>query len=196
MANELDANQKTILENLATMMRKNAEQQFGGFFAVEGTKCENMTLPSMKVLGHIFGAIIVQGGDFRITVKIHSDMKPIRPLCAKNLLLPEDQVGERMIRDFLREIANLLGGAIRTELSRNNVDSGISLPLSSRGFDEVFFSSVDTDKNFTQAFKLTWPGGALVITQFIEITAWDSMQPMLEYKVDAPVVDEFDAMFT
>jgi hypothetical protein len=123
-------------------------------------------------------------------------MKPLRPLCAKNLMTSEENVGEPMIRDFLREIANLFGGSMRTVLSRNHVDSGISLPLSSRGFDDVFFLSTNTSRTFNQIFKLSWPTGSLYISQFVEITAWDSLQPMLNYNVDAPVIDEAEDMFT
>lgn len=194
---KLGSEQRLILENIKKMFRRNSEQQFAGFFNIQGVSSEEAVLPPTRVLGHIFGAVIVQGTDFRLTIKIHSDLKPIRPLCARNMQIPEDEVGERMMRDFLREVANLLGGAMRTELARNSVDSGLSLPFSSRGFDEVFFDATESDKSVMQAFRLNWSKGGLYCTQYVEIlSGWDSLLPMKGYDPDAPAptVDDFESI--
>jgi hypothetical protein len=189
--------QLDILKNLEKMFLKNAEQQFGGFFNIQGVSTDTMKPPAIRVMGHLFGGIIVQGGDFRLTIKIHSDCAPLRPLCAKNMQIAESEVGEKVMRDFLREVANLLGGAMRTELARNNVDAGLSLPLSSRGFDEVFFDSTEGEKSFLQACRVRWDGGVLYMTQFLEILAgWDSLTPIKDYNPSAPVVDDFEALLS
>ncbi len=189
--------EQAILSNLGDMFRRNSELQFSGFFDLKGVTASEHAVPTSRVFGHLFGAVIVQGIDFRLTIKLHSDMRPLLPLCARNMQTSADKISEKMVRDFLRELANLLGGAMRTDLAKCKVNAGLSLPFSSRGFDEVFFDSKESPKTFTQAVQIRWGEGAIVATQYLEILdGWNSLQPMKDYDPATPTVDEFEALMS
>ncbi len=187
-----------IFENLRLMLKKHSREQFAGFFNVEGVTIQDIPSQGNKVLGHILSSILVQGMGFRITLKYHSDLAPMVPLCVKNMQVNPNQVHERMIRDFLREVANLVAGAMRADLGRNNVDAGISLPMSTRGFDEVFFRGTSQRISTTQTCEILWENTRVVVTQLVEISEENSLDAMQTYDPDAKgnADDIFETLMT
>jgi len=92
-----------------------------------------------RILASNMVFILVSGDALRLTFKVHFNTG-----AARNLAFgifggnsPAD-ISERLSIDYFKEYANLVAGSIVTLLAENGVELGISLPLSTRGFYEVF----------------------------------------------------------
>jgi hypothetical protein len=82
---------------------------------------------------------------------------------AKGLVLEGDAAGaaadpirdtqlRARIFDYLKEYCNFYGGSLKRAFADSNVAMGISLPMLTRGFDEVFFPRA----NFKNTFEVYW----------------------------------------
>lgn len=92
-----------------------------------------------RILASNMVFILVSGDALRLTIKVHFNTG-----AARNLAFgifggnsPAD-ISERLAIDYFKEYANLVAGSVVTLLAENGVELGISLPLSTRGFYEVF----------------------------------------------------------
>ena len=92
-----------------------------------------------RILASNMVFILVSGDALRLTFKVHFNIRT-----AKNLAFsifggdsPED-ISEQQAVDYVKEYGNLVAGSVVTLLGENNIELGISLPLSTRGFYEVF----------------------------------------------------------
>lgn len=72
-----------------------------------------------------------------VTVALSSDRSGCAALAAAMLGMDEDDIGVDMIDDFLRELANMTAGQIKSELS---LDQALGLPKVRDG-DELFAKS-------------------------------------------------------
>lgn len=72
-----------------------------------------------------------------VTVALSSDRSGCAALAAAMLGMDEDDIGVDMIDDFLRELANMTAGQLKTELS---LDQALGLPKVRDG-DELFAKS-------------------------------------------------------
>ena len=52
-----------------------------------------------------------------------------------------DEIQPNQVADFVKEFCNLTAGNIKQALEKSSVLTGISLPLVTRGFDELVFAS-------------------------------------------------------
>jgi CheY-specific phosphatase CheX len=96
--------------------------------------------------------ILVTGMDIRISFKVFfdiSDIKNLLTLTGVNEL--NNDLSDDLVFDFVNEYCNLTAGKIQQALSEQSVKLGISLPMVSRGFDDVYFTSHDEG-----VFKSTW----------------------------------------
>ena len=92
-----------------------------------------------RILASNMVFILVSGDALRLTFKVH-----FATGTAKNLAFrifggnsPAD-ISEQQAIDYFKEYGNLVAGSVVTLLGENGIDLGISLPLSTRGFYEVF----------------------------------------------------------
>lgn len=93
-----------------------------------------------RVLGHWMGMVLISAREVKLTFKVHFMTRNAKALAASTYGLPAEQISMDQALDFMREFCNLMAGSYKQALSKIEVDSGISLPLLTRGFDQVFFN--------------------------------------------------------
>ena len=91
------------------------------------------------VYGHWMAMILVSGKDIKITFKVHFKTRSARHMAAQIYAKAADDLTVDQALDFVREYGNLIAGSVKKSLLELNVSTGVSLPVVTRGFDEVFF---------------------------------------------------------
>lgn len=72
--------------------------------------------------------------------------------------------------DFIKEFNNLVGGALKLALDRQNLATGISLPVVTRGFDDIFSVKTDETFKYKHFWKIGLPNAYLTLVSAIQIT--------------------------
>lgn len=83
--------------------------------------------------------ILVSGPQLRITLKVYFRLATAQALAAPVFRTDPKGVHKDQAIDFIREYCNLTAGGIKLALSDLGFQTGISLPIVTRGFDEIFF---------------------------------------------------------
>ena len=92
-----------------------------------------------RILASNLVFILVSGEAMRLTFKIHFDTRVAKYLAYRIFggKLPED-ISPKQAIDYFKEFGNLVAGSVVTLMAEINIELGISLPLSTRGFYEVY----------------------------------------------------------
>lgn len=91
------------------------------------------------VYGHWMAFILVSSPQVRVTFKAHFMLETAKSLAARIYGITSRPLTLREGTDFFREYCNLVAGDVKIALVHNKVDAAASLPILSRGFDEIFF---------------------------------------------------------
>ena len=75
---------------------------------------------------------------------------------------------EHLIVDMFKEVSNLSAGHIKTLLNKSEIYSDISLPISMRGYDDLFSNQSNSMKQFTQSWKFQVGTSSLIFSSAIE----------------------------
>lgn len=108
-----------------------------------------------KILGHWMSLISISGDQLHITFKVQFSISMARGYAEGVIKTDAGEISNSHSKDFIREFCNLLAGTIKNKLSENNINVGISLPLLSRGFDDLFFSEINSTSHGVDRWKLT-----------------------------------------
>ena len=92
-----------------------------------------------RILASNMVFILVSGDALRLTFKVHFASGTAKTLAFRIFggNSPAD-ISEKQAIDYFKEYGNLVAGSVVTLLGENGIELGISLPLSTRGFYEVF----------------------------------------------------------
>jgi hypothetical protein len=113
-------------------VRKHSDQADFNLVEVDGYK-------TGQVLGNWMSLILITGSPLKITLKLHFSHKDI-----KKLIFPlyrassPEGISDQQSMDFIKELCNLTAGYIEQAFEQTNISLGISLPLGTRGFYEIF----------------------------------------------------------
>lgn len=92
-----------------------------------------------QVLGNWMSLILITGSALKITVKLHFSHKDIKPLIYSIYQKASaSEISDQQSMDFVKELCNLTAGYIEQVFESNDISLGISLPLGTRGFYELF----------------------------------------------------------
>ncbi|RYZ92884.1 MAG: hypothetical protein EOP06_02820 [Proteobacteria bacterium] len=128
-------------------------------------------VPDDYIYGSTITLLQIAAKDLRFTVKVHfniSDVLLIPPIKKMKNRSPERELTAAL--DFFQEYCNLLGGAISTQIQNEGIVAGLSLPLSSSGFDEYIDSERLSDRRWNEYFQVFYPGFKFVLTSHIELS--------------------------
>ena len=92
-----------------------------------------------RILASNMVFILVSGDALRLTFKVHFETGTAKQLAFA--IFGGDSpaaISQRQAIDYFKEYGNLVAGSMVTLLAESGVELGISLPLSTRGFYEVF----------------------------------------------------------
>lgn len=90
------------------------------------------------VFAHWLSMILMTSSDLRITFKVFYSNKTARKMAAHSMEVPETKVGNHTLAFYMREYVNLTAETVEKNLADNGITVGLSLPIVTRGFDEVF----------------------------------------------------------
>ncbi len=110
-----------------------------------------------RVLGHWMSLILVSGPGIKITFKAHFMTKLAQILAAPAYGKTPDRVTEDQGLDFMREFCNLSAGGFKKSLLNHQIKTGVSIPIVTRGFDEIFFPQSE-EQNVTSDFWMLKSG--------------------------------------
>lgn len=109
--------------------------------------------------------ILIANPNFRIILKTHFNNSSVRALANEALQFAE--IGPTQpLSDYMKELANLLGGAIKRSLEGSSINCGLSLPLVTYGFDEVFAERLEGSDSFH--FNCGIEGTNITVQVYIE----------------------------
>lgn len=110
--------------------------------------------------------ILVANTDFRLLIKIHCNETDVRKMANEALQVVDTSSKQAMI-DFVKELTNLLGGAVKRSIEASSIQCGLSLPLLIKGFDELFSERTATaDRAF---YNLSTSGENFIIQIHFEL---------------------------
>lgn len=92
-----------------------------------------------KILASNMVFILISGEAIRLTFKVHFNIRTARLLAWK--IFGGDSsmnISEKQAQDYFKEYGNLVAGSMITLFGKVGIELGISLPLCTRGFYEVF----------------------------------------------------------
>jgi hypothetical protein len=113
--------------------------------------------------------ILVSGSALRVTFKAHYMTRDAKKFAAEAFAKASDQVTDAQAADFMKEFCNLTAGGIKLVLEVSKIPVGISLPLTTRGFDEIFDSQVDEPTAFMTRWCLVSAEAKIWCSATIEI---------------------------
>ena len=104
---------------------------------------------SGPVLGHWMAIILVTGPAFKLTFKTQFMGSMAQDLAKEVYKKKAAEVLEGQALDYMKEFANLCAGFYKRIFLNLGKNSGVSLPVVTRGFDEIF-SNTDKGTNEVQ----------------------------------------------
>ncbi len=125
---------KVELNNeVRTLLRDVAAGRLNSHMGVQGFSAQNMPKAyKRKVHGNWMAVILIGGRSIRGVFKCYFDVNTWKQ---KQGVVTDE---ERKISDFMKEFCNLVAGGLQQILGDKEMAVGISLPIVTRGFDEVF----------------------------------------------------------
>ncbi|MGE0525702.1 MAG: hypothetical protein AB7G93_06825 [Bdellovibrionales bacterium] len=133
------------------------------------------------VLGHWMALILAAGKDIRVIFKTHF-MGHHAQHFARNSFLDESLTAGLLL-DFFKEFCNLTIGGLKGFLEANQVFVGTSLPVVTRGFDELFFPVLVGDSTHSDRWAISAGdhfvncSAAIELLSPIQVTITDDFDP-------------------
>jgi CheY-specific phosphatase CheX len=141
-----------------------------------------------KMLASHMVLILVSGDALRLTFKVHFNLRT-----AKNLAWriyggkSSENISEQQAIDYFKEYGNLVAGSVISLLSESQVELGISLPLCTRGFYEVFSDYAEKQQpviSYADFWELQAPGGGVYCSAQFEVLNRAGLEKVIDYVID------------
>lgn len=95
---------------------------------------------SRLVKNHQSAHILLAGKGVRIEFRAYFSDLAIENIIAESLNKPKNMVSRALLHDAMREFCNLVAGGIKSSFNKKySFQMGLSIPLISRSFDEIWF---------------------------------------------------------
>lgn len=152
-----------------------------------------------RILANNMVFILVSGDVLRITFKVHFNMRDAKHLAFRIFRgnSPEE-IQERQAVDYFKEYGNLVAGNIATHFDNAGVELGISLPLRTRGFYEIFSDYAEkrlpvvTCSDF---WKFEVGGHPVFCSAFIEIKDMTQLEKLADFRPESEAGDDGEMDF-
>lgn len=123
----------------------------------------------IPVLGHWMSVILISHPAIKLIFRAHFNGVEARKLAAGPYKKGANEVTLSQAQDFANEFCNLVAGLIKRSFEKQNIVMGISLPLGTRGFDEVYFPGEDGTRMFTDRWSIGGGDASLSCSASIEV---------------------------
>ena len=131
--------------------------------------------------------ILVTGTPIKITLKLHFSHKDIKKLIVPlyQVSAPED-ISDQQSMDFIKELCNLIAGYIEQAFEQKDISLGISLPLGTRGFYEIFADYTPTTSpilKYDDLWSLKFEDMDILGSVMIEISDINALENFASYDI-------------
>lgn len=145
------------------------------------TGCDSLQVQEMEggfelgqVISQQMTLIVVSGAEISILFKIHfknSECNHLRRIKFNDYSVEETATVTKTT-DYMKELTNQICGRICRVFQRNNLTLGMCIPLSMRGFYELYADYAPSNgilKKFGQAWQICGEFGSLACTAYVEV---------------------------
>ncbi|MBU2511060.1 hypothetical protein KJ966_06970 [bacterium] len=139
------------------------------------------TSPHGYVFANSMSMIIVAGKSIRIILKTHFNHKDSKPIARH--LYGLEQVDDNKSFDVMKEYCNLSAGFLKKICIEQNIAVGISLPVVTMGFNEVFtdLNGQEQKMIFEDCWKLTYAEGDIICSCHVDIFEPEILNNLMEF---------------
>jgi hypothetical protein len=116
--------------------------------------------------------------------KFHFAISEVKALLADRF--PREKFSDSRIKDYMKELCNLVAGKLKSKMTHANLKMGQSLPISLIGYNEIFFRQ-ESDKHMF-AFEIDLNNYSILCSASLEYTDDDAVQAI----VDSDLLQEED----
>jgi hypothetical protein len=133
------------------------------------------------VHAHWMALIFAGGRELRVTLKAYFMSEDACKLAASTY---GNKLTSTQVADFVKEFCNLVIGTMKIYLDLNSIKVGASLPMTARGFDEVFFPEPAGALSFSDSWRLQSEGAKLDLGVTFEVN--QAIKIIHDLKLDEP----------
>lgn len=119
------------------------------------------------VFAHWMSLILAGGKDIRVTFKTFFMTNDAVKIISSTNGFAKVPVSQSL--DFIKEFCNLVLGGLKSFFAENEIKVGASLPIVTRGFDEVFFPPPVGEINIVDHWKLKTTNATIICSVVYEI---------------------------
>lgn len=136
------------------------------------------------VRGEWIRLILVAENSLKITFKVHWFEEQGNLFACLTYHKPHHEIRLKEAIDFYGEYCNQVAGKIKWRLEQGGTETGVTLPLLLRGFDEIYFVPHAQGRYFEDCWVLESSLGRIVVSSAFEISDPDEFL-QLELETDA-----------
>lgn len=141
-----------------------------------------------RVLANNMAFILMSGDALRVTFKVHFNIRNAKCLAFRIFggVSPEN-ISESQAIDYFKEYSNLVAGSVVTLLEKIDLELGISLPLCTRGFYEVFADYSEKQHpiiTYSDFWKLEEGEHEVFCSALLEILDKNQLEKLVDYEVE------------
>lgn len=140
------------------------------------SEIERKALPFSRWMG----IILISSVGLRITLKIHFKAAGVKTFAASIYGLKAEELTISQVGEFIKECCNLVAGAVKKSLESQGFSLGISLPILTRGLDEIFFPPPDEAVLYSDQWTVSVVDGAFNCSATVELSEVSVLQNLKE----------------
>ena len=176
------------IQNLQKIIREISSIKFSQQARDEAVGVTDYKNQNASMLNQWLTLILISGRKVKICFKSHFNNTSVRAHLSHKFMKDKNDLPLDMGFDLLKEFCNLVGGGIKECLVSENRTMGLSLPLFTRGFDEVLFvdrMKRSNKKPFRDIWSLSTSYNTIICSSEIHVIDWSSLD-----EVESPRVEE------
>jgi len=139
------------------------------------------------VYSYWMSLILIVSRSLRLTFKTHY-LTTTASFLTHQLVKGGELVSQRQAIDFMKEYCNLTAGGIKRVLEFVGYPAGISLPVSCRGFDDIFYPKPSNSLGKEAAWDLIVGDKNVTCSVTVEIFDTTELAKIVDVKLDDPAL--------
>lgn len=192
-------NVEQIKQKITELIRHAAEARIRDHSREDDFALTELNRTPGQVLGNWMSIILVTGEAVRITIKLHFSNEQAKAI-SHNVygVSSANEVSDIKATDFVKELCNLTAGYLVQIFEEMSIPLGISLPLCTRGFYEVFADYSPTTSpliRYSDLWRLEHQDQHINGSVMIEITNASALAALADFELsqdDSDDDSEFD----
>jgi CheY-specific phosphatase CheX len=132
----------------------------------------------LPVFGHYMSLIMVAGEALKVTFRTHFSETDARNFAVRIYGKKPAELTHDQMHDYIKEFCNLTAGGIERALEKQGIYTGISLPLVTRGFDELFYPQADGVNSFEDHWTLLAANASLTCSLGLDVYDWNQVKAL------------------